>query len=235
MMTFDTVSKDIEGLSGMRLRSIGGRADFVLDKFDPLRSSWALTDSKGRERSRPVAEVSTIWDALRGGASVHVETVLKGSGSSRNQPETLLANLPYIEWARLGGKKHLIYVRRCSHEPGTIRRMDPIAESQLDSARTPGHLTAVVLADRLSEAHVALQLQGYSSVDAIVPGAHRLELGDAQLLLVDTALMPELRSGVYPVMNLESAPVVARLSLAPLTLSAVRYLGSVVITIHGDD
>lgn len=72
-----------------------------------------------------------IWDQLCSKPAVHVDAVLGGSGSSRNQPETILANLPYIEWLRINNKKHIVFVGEATHDFGTLRQMDPIQAEQI--------------------------------------------------------------------------------------------------------
>lgn len=56
--------------------------------------------------------------------AAHVDSVLGGSGSSRSQPETILANLPYVEWLTVAGKKNIAYVGDDTHEKGTLHKMD---------------------------------------------------------------------------------------------------------------
>ncbi len=226
-MEFSEVAHDLVDLVGKRLQSIGGKSDLELLHFDPESPSWQLVDSLGRARSRPVSELETIWEALRDGAPTHVESVLRGSGSSRNQPETLIANLSYVEWARVGGRKHLVYVRRCSHEPATLRRMDAMAEAHLQlRAATPSNPSAVVVTGQTKSVSDSLVGHGYSRAVAVSPRAYRLSATDSTVLVIDSRLTPCVAEGVYPVLRLAlPAPLVVA-ALPGLGLSAARYLDS---------
>lgn len=234
-MEFERVSQDLAALVGKQLRSIGGKSDLLLTSIDPAVSCWKLVDARGRERSRPISELEAVWGALKDGAPAHVESVLRGSGSSRNQPETLIANLPYVEWARIGGRKHLVYVRRCTHEPGTLRRMDSMAEAHLhgDSPSTSSPTTAVIVTDETKSVVNALVGQGYSHAGAASPGAYKVSAADSLVLVVDSRLIPSLESGVYPVLR-AVAPTLANVELPTLGLSATRYLNSWVFTSADD-
>jgi len=67
-------------------------------------------------------------------SAVHVDEVLHGSGTSRNQPETILANLPYVEWLKLDNKKHIAFVGKNTHLYGTLKQMDSIPASNLNQS-----------------------------------------------------------------------------------------------------
>lgn len=58
----------------------------------------------------PLLELERIWCELQRSPAVHVDKVLNGSGPSRKQLETIQANLPYIEWAKIHNKEHLIFI-----------------------------------------------------------------------------------------------------------------------------
>lgn len=60
-----------------------------------------------------------------------MDTVLGGSGSSRNQPETILANLPYIEYTYIDRKKHLVLRDEPTHVIGTLKEVSLIEASRI--------------------------------------------------------------------------------------------------------
>src|SRR5690606_35913078 len=93
---------------------------------------WLRT-RKGKERSRPFSELRRLWQALQMSPAIHVDSVLGGSGSSRNQPETILANLPYVEWFQYDGKKHLTLVGSPTHPNGTLKQLDPLRAQEIRS------------------------------------------------------------------------------------------------------
>lgn len=226
-MEVTEVLRDLTDLVGKRLESIGGRSDLVLRQLDPRASSWRLTDSFGRDKSRPLSEIEIIWDSLRLGKPVHVESALLGSGSSRNQPETLMANLPYVEWARIGRRKHLIYVRRCSHEPGTLRRMDAMAEADLQlNSRPQTCPSAVVITSQLGTAAETLVRHGYTPAGACSERAYRMSAGESQVLIVASELAPTLDEGIYPVLQLGSRRTAGLVELPEIGLAIMPFMGS---------
>ena len=107
----------------------------VLD-VDTEKGCLLLKTKQGQTRSRPLSELQTIWNELNQKPAVHVEGVLHVSGTSRNQPETILANLPYIEWLKLNNKKHIAFVGKNTHPFETLKQMSPLDSvgiSTLDS------------------------------------------------------------------------------------------------------
>lgn len=122
-MDFNTLIDDIEGLVGKELQSIQRGSEIVVDNVDHDAESIVLHTVSGRPGRRSFSEITRLWNALRKQTAVHVDSALGGSGSSRNQPETILANLPYVEWLKLDGKKHIVYVGNNTHELGTLKEM----------------------------------------------------------------------------------------------------------------
>lgn len=131
MKQLNQVLKDIEALIGMTLNSIRPGANLQVLEVDYDGERVIVETSTGKKQSRSFSELQSILDFLNREKIVHVETALKGSGSSRNQPETLLANLPYIEYAYINQKKHLVLKDANTHPPGTIQQMDLLEAKQL--------------------------------------------------------------------------------------------------------
>lgn len=124
MRTFDDVIDDIEKLKGMHLSSLSGSAKGItVEKIDRENKSVKLKVDDQTEDSRSFDELHKIWNVLRNKEFAHVESILSGSGSSRNRPETILASLPYIGWARYHGKKCLAYVENEIHDFGETYKM----------------------------------------------------------------------------------------------------------------
>ena len=84
-------------------RDIRPGSNITIIDIDDEHNNIILRTSQGAMKSRPIGELDRIWTELNRTPAVHVDEVLNGSGSSRNQPETILANLPYIEWLQLKG------------------------------------------------------------------------------------------------------------------------------------
>ena len=133
-MDFSTLIDDIEKLEGKELQSIAKGSEIIVDNVDREAESIALHTVSGRPGRRSFSEIKRLWDALKRRTAVHVDSALGGSGSSRNQPETILANLPYIEWLKLDGKKHIVYVGHDSHEAGTLKEMTTQEYAEIQSS-----------------------------------------------------------------------------------------------------
>lgn len=139
MKSFDEVIQDInEKLIGKMLGSVSGRATpFSIIEINMEKRNLFI-NLNDKQKSRPFDELERIWQEMRSKPAVHVESFLGGSGSSRNQPETILANLPYVEWLLIDARKHIAYVDEVTHEFGTIKEMDEIrAEEYRAAMRDP--------------------------------------------------------------------------------------------------
>lgn len=114
-MNFTDVERDVHKLIGLELNSISRSAAITIENIDDEQERLIIRPKNGNSRSRPMDELKRIWDAMQKEPAVHVDKVLNGSGTSRNQPETILAKLPYIEWLRIDNKKHIAYVGESTH------------------------------------------------------------------------------------------------------------------------
>ena len=137
----EEVIRDIaEHLKGIPLNSISGRAvPFSVCEVDFIKRNYLIQLSEGTIKSRPLDEIERIWKEMISKSAVHVESLLGGSGSSRNQPETILANLPYVEWLPFNGKKHIAYVGKNTHEYGTLKQMSNDMMYEYTSAFASNH------------------------------------------------------------------------------------------------
>jgi hypothetical protein len=124
MPSFDAILRDIHSLIGLQLRSIKPGADITLTGIEITERRVLLRATNGEKKSRPFSEIETIVKALNIDGIVHVDTVLAGSGSSRNQPETILANLPYIDYTFIDKKKHLVLRNEPSHAMGNLKELE---------------------------------------------------------------------------------------------------------------
>src|SRR6185503_4271360 len=111
-MKFSDVLSDIEKLKNKKLSSIRKGAEITIEEVDRTNDRLILTTARGKKKSRPLSEIQMLWERLCANAALHVDSALGGSGSSRNQPETILANLPYVEWLSNERKKHIALVGR---------------------------------------------------------------------------------------------------------------------------
>ena len=131
-MTFEQVLKDIENLVGRELSSINPNTGSIqLVQIDRDQQSYVVKPSKGNKVTRRFSELQKIWDQLVLHSAANVEVVLEGSGSSRNQPETVLANLPYIDYFKFNKKKHLYLQKTNTHELGSINQLSASAQKEV--------------------------------------------------------------------------------------------------------
>ena len=124
MRKFKDIIEDIKGLIGIELSSLSGiAAKITVTEVNEEENRVIVSVAGGDKDSRSFEELEKISVVLLSGRFAHVDSILNGSGSSRNRPETILASLPYVEWAKLEGKKYLAYVENDTHPIGTIKKM----------------------------------------------------------------------------------------------------------------
>lgn len=207
-MRFEKVLDDVERLVGKRLSSIRPGAEILLTQIDRTRRQLELQTKDGQLKTRPLSELEAIWDALLKRPAVHVDKILDGSGSSRNQPETILANLPYIEYFH-DGVKHLAYVDKPTHTLGTIKEMDPLQSDSLRQrlrawSRAIGTL---VVTDHVADTCRMLEKVTGLTVKPLGMGVYRLEWDSGQVIIATPSeLDNKVSPGVYPVIPGRRAP-----------------------------
>jgi len=229
-MDFDTLIKDIAKMAGMRLCSIRPGSDLVVDDVDFDAECILITTSQNARKSRPFSEMRTLWTALSTQPIVHVENALHGSGSSRNQPETILANLPYIEHLRYKGKKHIAYVGRPTHVLGTLKQMSAqdVAELSLRieaDGTANGYRALFVTDDIVSTGHSLSQKLG-NDVKPLYEGFYQCSVGDDALLLCTESLV-NLGRGVYTFIEPGHMPssVDGRVQIGSITYAYINIDG----------
>ncbi|WP_140180233.1 DUF262 domain-containing protein [Providencia stuartii] len=124
-MKFKHILLDIEKLVGEPLQAINPKtAPIYITKFDREIKSYYVSNSPNYlGNSRPFTELEAIWNDLIYKGFCNVDQALYGSGSSRNQPETIFAHLPYIQHFRFKGKKHIFLRTDSVHELGTLSEL----------------------------------------------------------------------------------------------------------------
>lgn len=123
-MKLDDVLNDIETLLiGKELQPINpSTGQLFVTKVDRSAGKYYVsTTVNGKATSRSIAsELGAIVDDLNRKGFCNVDQSLYGSGSSRNQPETIFANLPYIQHFKYKNKKHILLRKTHIHEAGTL-------------------------------------------------------------------------------------------------------------------
>ncbi len=123
--TFQDVLRDIEeNLMGKELRSISRNAAlFSISEVDYTNSNLVLT-VQGKRKTWTFKRLEEVWNEMYYRPAANVEIVFGGSGSSRNQVETIYASMAYVEWLYVNSKKCVAYVGEETHEYGTLKHME---------------------------------------------------------------------------------------------------------------
>ena len=178
-MNFTDVIKDIHKLVGLELNSIRPGAKITITDVDEEKGSLILRTSSGQNRSRSIDELQKIWNEMMIKPAVHVEGVLHGSGTSRNQPETILANLPYVEWLKVDNKKHIAYVGKNTHVFGTLRQMDSVfaveVAAKMNKSKEGGKFTTAIVARDINQSIQEMQTICQGTVTTIERGIYQLQ------------------------------------------------------------
>lgn len=179
--------KDIEKLVGLELSSIRPGSNLTITEVFPSEKRLEIRTQQGEVRSRPFSEIELLWEKLQTEPAVHVDGALHGSGTSRNQPETILANLPYIEWLKIDGKKHLAYIGCASHPFGTIREMNPISAGKVLDAIKMGRVAnsagLLIVSDDIAQANKFLTGHIRCRPVVVQTGLYRYDKKDGNIYL----------------------------------------------------
>lgn len=124
-MQFNDVLNDIELLINRELLSVNPNTDpTIISKVDrELQKYYVLTKSSNKAVARSIRELEDIWNELVQKGFSNVDQALYGGGSSRHQPETIFANLPYIQHFKYKVKKHLLLRNSSVHELGELSEL----------------------------------------------------------------------------------------------------------------
>jgi hypothetical protein len=197
--SFESVLADIQSLVGLRLKSIKPGADITLTGVDTAERRFLLTTSNGVKKSRPFSEVENIIKALNAEGIVHVDTVLAGSGSSRNQPETILANLPYIDYTFIDKKKHLLIRDEPSHELGKLHELDLLeAKGIVDrfKSRQTSLPVQLIVTSNIREVTTALVVLG-GDLKALGPTVYSITVQGRLLWVMSPSTLSCSAEGAY--------------------------------------
>jgi hypothetical protein len=144
---------------GIKLQSISGKTDITITD---VNADIITVRGQSGSKTRPTDELRRIVAKMDLGQPIHVDSVLFGSGSSRNQPETILANMPDVEWLNLNGRKHIVWVGKQTHEVGKLKEMGEFQATEIRTRfRGRGPLTGretTILLVRAKEARKASEL-----------------------------------------------------------------------------
>lgn len=121
-MRWDEIRTRLRRLVGKNLSSISGKADITITSVDERYITIRGTNAARRGAQRlPVAKLKELASAMKLNKSLHVETFVHGSGSTRQRSETIMANMPDVEWKKIENRKHIVWVGRKTHRLGTLK------------------------------------------------------------------------------------------------------------------
>lgn len=209
MMNFSDLLFDLKKLEGMNLSSIRPGAEIIIEKVDDVLGKVIIKTVSGKLHSRSISEFQKIWDSLMSFPAIHVDEVLHGSGSSRNQPETIFANLPYIEWLKVNNKKHISYVGVQSHPYGTIKKMDSISADKISEKgsfyQANDTLASIVSTRNISQVTTAFSKFCGKNPLALTSGTYSYNLTSGKVIFIDSDIM-EVPIGTYCPISVSMMP-----------------------------
>lgn len=189
-MNFEDILGDIKSLIGRELLAINPKTGhIIIERVDTDAGSYYVSLNGRKPSSRPLSQLELIWNSLNHNRVAYTEGLLGGSGSSRHIPETVLANLPYVEFFKYKQKKHLYLSETPTHELGEIKSLGSSdlrkVKKKLDNHSKFDHYSFTL------EMEKALNLLKHSSKELRVkfPGEFKTtELAKSQALLSELLL-----------------------------------------------
>lgn len=203
-MIFSDVLEDIKKLIDLPLESIRPGAGICIKSIDENKGNLSLVNSRGEKKTRPISELKQIWESLQTKQAIRVDEVLHGSGSSRNQPETIFANLPYVEHVKVRNKKHIIFVQNKTHAYGTLKeldseKMDSLLK-ELEVSNTNAKNEVCIVTENLTETIAQLRNAVHFKKRAIKEGFYQLITSNDVIFLISSSYT-QLPIGVYPILS----------------------------------
>ena len=159
-MNFKTLLDDIKKLINLPLKAITpSTADIILLSIDDESNKYTVKNTDtGREIKRNIKELEDIFYKLKKDGYCNVEQVLQGSNTSRHQPETIFANLPYIYFFKFERRKHLIFIEVKTHNWGEIQELPRVDQTKVRKALSSNKLfNKNLLASELQDSINALK------------------------------------------------------------------------------
>ena len=190
----------LQELVGKELKSLGTAADFIFDFLDERNRTLQLNVKDRGNKSRPLSEVWRIWQALHSNPAVHVDSVLGGSSSSRNQPETIVAAIPGVCYGVIDGRRHLVWIDEDLRPPGTLKELDPFHSVLIEDVMKHWKTSPIVVLS-LSDPENAAEKIGPNKVSCQLWGCSGY-YWNGRIVLVRLA-DSDLPEGWYPVLGVQ--------------------------------
>ncbi|MEC6796929.1 DUF262 domain-containing protein [Photobacterium sp. S4TG1] len=132
-MNYENIINDITSLIGLTLSAINASTSNIsIDEIDVERGFYyVVSKSTNKKTKRNIKEIKLIFEALDRDGYCNVEEVLQGSSSSRNHPETIFANLPYVQFFKYERRKHLVLRDFHAHKFGATQEVPKNEQKKL--------------------------------------------------------------------------------------------------------
>jgi len=113
----------LKKLEGKKLKSISGQADISIADIDDENVTIVgkYKSGKQKETTRSIGAIKEYADKMELNVPVHADVAVLGGGSSRSYVETILANMPDVEYTKINRRKHIVWVGKDTHPLGTLR------------------------------------------------------------------------------------------------------------------
>ena len=200
-MNFSEVVHDIQELIGTELHGIRPGVNIVVESIDG--DSLVIRRSNGTTVNRSIDELRRLWVALQAKPAIHVDSELRGSGTSRNHPETVLANLPYVVYLTVEGKKHLA-LSTDRHPLGSIRQAtdETIASIRTALRKVPSAKSRIVfITPEPGEVANRLNALVGGTITSVNDAAYRFENARVVIHIIPQNAAHGLPTGAYPVLG----------------------------------
>ncbi|MDO6634853.1 DUF262 domain-containing protein [Pseudoalteromonas carrageenovora] len=182
-MFFKDILSDMEKLIDKELCSINPKTPSIyLTSIDKNLGKYFVSNSpNSKGTARSFRELEDIWSELTIKGFSNVDQALYGGGSSRNQPETIFAHLPYIQHFKYKNRKHLLLRNEPVSEIGNLSEL-PTSELRIIRKKIDNYTS--LSNQKISDSQISIFNTLKSSFDAIV----KKYPGDVQIEVVASSL-----------------------------------------------
>ncbi|EAQ4022180.1 DUF262 domain-containing protein [Salmonella enterica] len=184
-MNFEELINDIERLLiGKELQSINPNTPplFLLKIDRDIGKYYVSVSLNAKPTARSISEFEYIFNDLLRKGFCNVDQSLYGSSSSRNHPETIFANLPYIQFFKFKKKKHILLRNKNVHEAGQLSELQG-AESRAIRKQIENYLSLNL--SEIAEQQLKSLEKMFDAYDAIL----KKYPGDIPVIMAEQGLL----------------------------------------------
>ncbi len=122
-----------------------------------------------------------------------------------------MANLPYIEWFYMDGKKHLTLVKEPTHDYGTLYKMDEIAASEIKDKLINAENTAcevVIVTEDIKSTAAAYEKVTGMPLKPVSPGIYEHYKDKVRYIIVSKSQLDvHIKPGTYTIVSGNSGSI----------------------------